>query len=460
MKGVQMPTESGKRSGHGMRVLVTVFVLFLLVLIAALAGFKPMARSLGWLTANPAGTPSLNQMVPGSQLFSDSGERGSAPDPTALSQRLAQVGKPIGSTAGMLILDSSGQELYADGADQALVPASNMKILTTAAALSVLPPDTTFQTRTVLAATDLVVLIGGGDPSLTAEPGSGPSTRELAKETAAALTEQGLTSVSVAYDDSLFVGPSWHPSWPADDIGYVGPVTALTLDAGYLSSTRTFSTTPSEDALRVFASQLSEFGVTVTSALGFSQAPDDAVALASVRSGSLLSLASVAMEHSLNVQTEILLRHLASASGEEPSFAGGVKSLSTALQNMGLDVSQSNFSDGSGMSYQNRVTPRLLANAVFISVTDPVLSRLIPGMPVAGATGTLEERFYAPGSEAAKGFVTAKTGTLNGVAALSGVTQTVDGAVVIFSMEVNDGFGDLRAYLDRSAAAITSCGCG
>lgn len=459
MKGVQMPAVQGKHRARGLGKMIAVFIGLLLALVVALAGFRPLAHSLGWLLPNPTETPVLSGFVPASGLSPDSGERGTTPDPIALGQRLSGVSKPLDANVGALVLDPSGRELYESGADNALIPASNMKLLTTVAALSVLAPETTFETKTVLAK-ELVILVGGGDPSLTAEPGPSPSTRELAEATAEALSQKGVTSVSVGYDDSLFVGPSWHPSWPTDDLQFVGPVTALSLDAGYLSSTRTFSTTPSEDAVRVFAAQLADYGVTVVSNVGFSAIPDGAEELAVVESGSLLGLASLAMEHSLNVQTEILLRQLALATGEEASFIGGTNALAATLRGLGLDVSQAYFSDGSGMSYDNRATPRLLANTVSVAINDPVLSRLIPGLPVAGATGTLEERFYASGSEAARGFVAAKTGTLDGVAALTGVTQTVDGAVVIFSMEVNGGLGDLRAYLDRSVAAITSCGCG
>ena len=460
MRGVKMATEPTPRPGRGIGKWIALFVTLLTVIVASVVGFRPLAYSQGWLLPNATSTVDLVALAPSSQLFQDTGVRATPPNGSVLSARLAAVPRLTGTQVGALVLDSAGQELSSDGADSALIPASSMKLLTTVAALSVLSADTTFTTKTVLVGTDQVILVGGGDPSLTAETGGAPSTRELAEATAQRLIALGITEVSVGFDDSLFVGPSWHETWLADDYPYVGPVTALSVDAGYLSATERFSPTPSADAAQIFANQLAEAGIQVTSQLGFAQAQSDVEPLATVNSDSLLTMASLAMEHSLNVQTEILLRQLAIATGLEASFAGGTTALTSTLTALGLDTTASRFVDGSGMSAENRVTPRLLANTMLVVANDPTLSRLIPGMAVAGATGTLADRFTDEVAWAARGFVTAKTGTLDQVAALTGLTQTTDGAIVIFSIVVNGGDGDRRQFIDHWVSVITSCGCG
>ncbi|MDK7734836.1 D-alanyl-D-alanine carboxypeptidase/D-alanyl-D-alanine-endopeptidase, partial [Propionimicrobium lymphophilum] len=66
-----------------------------------------------------------------------------------------------------------------------------------------------------------VTLKGGGDPLLASSPDSHPYAKEidlpnladLAADTAAGLKQRDATRVKLAFDDSLFSGPSWQPSW-------------------------------------------------------------------------------------------------------------------------------------------------------------------------------------------------------------------------------------------------------
>nr|BFE84648.1 hypothetical protein GCM10020093_072490 [Planobispora longispora] len=80
-------------------------------------------------------------------------------------------------------------------------------------------------------------------------------------------------------------------------------------------------------------------------------------------------------------------------------------------------------------------------------------------MPVAGFTGTLGHRFGK--SDSAYGLVRAKTGTLDGVSTLAGVTTTKDGRLVAFAFMADDvppGWGRAEAALDRLAAAVAVAG--
>ena len=52
---------------------------------------------------------------------------------------------------------------------------------------------------------------------------------------------------------------------------------------------------------------------------------------------------------------------------------------------------------------------------------------LSTGLPVAGVTGTLAERFSTAGTDAGRGVVRAKTGTLTGVDALAGLMRDAEG---------------------------------
>lgn len=124
--------------------------------------------------------------------------------------------------------------------DFLLMPASNMKVLTTSLALLRLGPDYCFTTHLVREPSGDLVLIGSGDPSLSGrvypyrkDAGSGPplvALEALADQAVAA----GLTRIDgdVVGDDRLYPWAPYPPSWTQDDIlrDYGAPVSALTLN--------------------------------------------------------------------------------------------------------------------------------------------------------------------------------------------------------------------------------------
>ncbi|WP_272944197.1 D-alanyl-D-alanine carboxypeptidase [Arthrobacter sp. CAL618] len=121
--------------------------------------------------------------------------------------------------------------------------------------------------------------------------------------------------------------------------------------------------------------------------------------------------------------------------------------------------------DAAGLSPRNDVSPAQLAavvRALAIS-EDPALVAALGGMPIAGLSGTLQDRYELQGPAAnGAGLVRAKTGTLNAVTALSGYVVTVDGRLLVFSFIAGELDGNTvaaRTAIDRTAAAIAGCGC-
>ncbi len=134
--------------------------------------------------------------------------------------------------AVLVVTRGEGRILYARNPDRALVPASNLKILTAIAALSAFGPTHRFTTELFAdeapdaeGAID-VLTIRGSDPALTSE-GVWRMTADLRL--------LGLRRVrwGLRLDDSVFDGERWHPSWGRVSArAYHAPVGALSVNYG------------------------------------------------------------------------------------------------------------------------------------------------------------------------------------------------------------------------------------
>jgi D-alanyl-D-alanine carboxypeptidase/D-alanyl-D-alanine-endopeptidase (penicillin-binding protein 4) len=135
------------------------------------------------------------------------------------------------------------------------------------------------------------------------------------------------------------------------------------------------------------------------------------------------------------------------------------------LTKLGLDASKAQIFDGSGLARSNHVPLDVLAGAVRVAASDdhPELRHLLTGLPVAGFTGSLEDRFGGAGAGSGTGLVRAKTGTLTGVHSLAGLVRDRTGTLLVFAVATDSvpvpKTLAARAALDRAAAALANCGC-
>jgi D-alanyl-D-alanine carboxypeptidase/D-alanyl-D-alanine-endopeptidase (penicillin-binding protein 4) len=389
------------------------------------------------------------------------------PDPAVLSSQLTPLLTAPGLGAGVSaeVVDvASGESLLAlDAADPA-TPASTAKLLTAAAALTTLDPAETFETTVVAGATPgEVVLVGGGDLTLSRTtpsqtyPGA-PTVADLATQVVAALPA-GTPVTRVVVDSSLFSGPLTASGWGAADApsSYAAPVTATAVDGARVSpGSLARSGQPGLDAGAALADALGAPDAAVV--LG--EAPVGAETLATVSSAPVARLVEQALSMSDNMLAEALARHVAIARDLPASFEGAGQAVTEALAEAGIDVTGVTLADGSGLSREDRVPAAVLADVV-TGAADGSLddaSALLSGLPVAGYDGTLFDRGDAA---TAPGTVRAKTGTLLGVHALAGTVVTLDGRLLAFAV-VADGSASeeaAEAALDDVAAALAACGC-
>ena len=467
--------------------LPTLLVLALLGGAVAAYRFDWGPRHLGWygddVTQDPGAiAPPAGLELPAWSPPAEVAAPALAPrlvSATAVEAALARglKDKTLGKHVVAAVGDAGGDGAVWTHDDDQFLPASITKLLTGAAALAALGPDTRFTTRVVAGAKPRqVVLVGGGDPYL----GSKPLTPEeeltvyparadvvtLARDTARALRGRR-KPVEVVYDDSLFTGPTNNPKWRADYVpdDIVTPITALWVDRGASPTGYGKSDDPSLTAAATFASALQQAGVKVAGTPTRGTAAQDAALLASVESAPVAQIVERLLDVSDNETAEVLAHHVGLAVSGDGSFVGGAAGVLSTLQSLGIETGSDVVHDGSGLSRLNRLSPATLLQVLQVAARpdQPDLRPLISGLPVAGFTGSLAGRF-ASADAAALGDVRAKTGTLSGVSSLAGLVTGRDGTQMVFVLAVdktgNARETDVEAALDDLAADLAACRCG
>jgi serine-type D-Ala-D-Ala carboxypeptidase/endopeptidase (penicillin-binding protein 4) len=218
------------------------------------------ARGLFWLAVVLAALP-----------YSAAQEKGSRDKASLAQARFAgRVEGLLGAAPvdkgewGLLVVDAkSGATLYEKNANEYFLPASNMKLLTTALALDTLGPEykfrTTVETNGTLTAdgklSGNLILVGRGDPNLSnrkfpyenKEEFDGPPEKALA-ELADAIAARGVKEIAgdVIGDDSYFPRERYPDGWEIDDMvwEYGAAISAIVVD----DNTVTLTLTPGEKA--------------------------------------------------------------------------------------------------------------------------------------------------------------------------------------------------------------------
>ena len=192
-------------------------------------------------------------------------------------------------------------------------------------------------------------------------------------------------------------------------------------------------------------------GATLTGA-----APDTARLLHRHESRPLGPLVRDMNKNSSNFMAEALLKTLgAQFVGTPGTTAAGLEVVRTYLTGIGVDPATARLADGSGLSDDNLVPARLLAEVLARAHEDfEIGPDLVASFPIGGADGTLGERF---GGEEGRRRVRAKTGRLAGALSLAGYAANRDGRVLAFAVLANRPRGGIDAVhraIDRLVDAM------
>jgi D-alanyl-D-alanine carboxypeptidase/D-alanyl-D-alanine-endopeptidase (penicillin-binding protein 4) len=172
----------------------------------------------------------------------------------------------------------------------------------------------------------------------------------------------------------------------------------------------------------------------------------------------LISALDVTNKRSQNFYAESLFKLLGARGCNDGSWAGGARVVSDFLvREVGWQRGAFRVADGSGMSRNDRVTPRQLTQLLEHMFDGRWGVEYVRSLPFAGEPdASLHRRLDDPPY---RGNVFAKTGTLEGVSALSGYAKGRSGRLYAFSILANAASAwEGRVVQDRIVRALVDNG--
>lgn len=372
---------------------------------------------------------------------------------------------------GSVINTTTGEVLFDRGGSTPSRTASVLKTVTAAAALNVLGPTYQISTKVYEGATPgSVVLVGGGDPTLSAlgagqesiYPGA-PKLTDLAAQVQSKWADlhPGTPITDIQLDSTLWdPNDKWDPSWERSEQseGYQPEITALMVDGGRANPRSQDSPRSSSgivDAGNAFASDLGVAAGQVT--MGTADAGRQL--LGEVKSRPVSELISRMLPASDNALGEMLARVTSRVAGSDGSSASLAKVIPAALANYGLLTSGVTIRDGSGLSNDNAVPATFVAQLMAkVAGGQQSLDVIYDSLPIAGRTGTLASRFSGANA-VARGAVNAKTGWIKTEYALAGVVHAQDGTTLSFAFYALGAINSrTQPALDTITTGVFKCG--
>jgi D-alanyl-D-alanine carboxypeptidase/D-alanyl-D-alanine-endopeptidase (penicillin-binding protein 4) len=389
------------------------------------------------------------------------------------AQLAGQLANPaLAQFSGIVIDPATGATVFNQDSNSPQIPASTAKILTGAALLTSVDPTDRFTTKIVQGDQEGdIVLVGGGDVTLSAR-NEGVATiydgAPLMSDLAAQVKASGIDVKRIVLDTDYWTGSDLADGWQTADIrgtpgsaqGYITRMSPLMVD-GDREDPANENSIRTGDPTNTAGKALARFLGTPDLPMVPGSAPEGGTVIAQVSSQPMSVLLAQALENSDNVLAEALARQVAIARGAPPSFDGASAAILEALEELKIDTIGIEMADGSGLSTKDRVPPTVMAQIISLAVTGqpPALQNLLTGLPIAGVSGSLADRFQDDGSRAGAGWVRAKTGSLEVTYALTGYVPDVDGRILVFAFVSNGVGAGTRPALDALAAGLRGCGC-
>jgi PBP4 family serine-type D-alanyl-D-alanine carboxypeptidase len=195
----------------------------------------------------------------------------------------------------------------------------------------------------------------------------------------------------------------------------------------------------------------------VSSAVAFQDAGTEIVASNSPPVSQILEFT---MLWSDNLLADRLAKLASKRAGNPFSEEGVAITFAQVLLDLGIDPSRMIVADGSGLSRENRVSAKTMADLLFKLRKDPQYEILYTSLPIGGVSGTLRNRFLTT-APSAVGLVHAKTGTLNGTVSLAGYIESGEREYIFVTVadkigRSNRASDKARALMDRILGRIAA----
>ena len=382
---------------------------------------------------------------------------------------------------GVLIVNPrTGDTIYSKNAGKLFMPASNMKIITSAAALTLLGPDYTYKTtfladgpvRDSLLDGNLLV-IGRGDPTISDNMRGVATT--IMDALADSVRAHGIRQVtgSLARVGNAFPDSIHGYGWEWDDLGeyYAAGVDELIFNEGMAPTSLrpppdtvrdSLYSGPAKDPgtgyLNAFNDALVRKHITVEAGVA------DSIMATPLKMDTLFVFTSLPMRNiipalmkpSQNQIAEILLKTIGLERGGMGTADSARKIVGQQLLLWGVQPDGFAIRDGSGLSRHDLVSPETLVKVLDRIQQDTAFAVFYNAMPIAGVDGTLKDRMKGTPAE---GNVHAKTGSIAESRALSGYVTSADGERLIFSILSNNWTtpgSAITGVADQIAAALAA----
>ena len=382
---------------------------------------------------------------------------------------------------GVLIVNPrTGDTIYSKNAGKLFMPASNMKIITSAAALTLLGPDYTYKTtfladgpvRDSLLDGNLLV-IGRGDPTISDNMRGVATT--IMDALADSVRAHGIRQVtgSLARVGNAFPDSIHGYGWEWDDLGeyYAAGVDELIFNEGMAPTSLrpppdtvrdSLYSGPAKDPgtgyLNAFNDALVRKHITVEAGVADSIMPTPLKmdTLFVFTSLPMRNIIPALMKPSQNQIAEILLKTIGLERGGMGTADSARKIVGQQLLAWGVQPDGFAIRDGSGLSRHDLVSPETLVKVLDRIQQDTAFAVFYNAMPIAGVDGTLKDRMKGTPAE---GNVHAKTGSIAESRALSGYVTSADGERLIFSILSNNWTtpgSAITGVADQIAAALAA----
>ena len=183
--------------------------------------------------------------------------------------------------------------------------------------------------------------------------------------------------------------------------------------------------------------KLKQLGIDLQGDIKLGQAPKNTLLIATQSSKPISQLLADTLKPSDNLYADSLYLQAANKLNGAPlNWAESQPVIKNFLhQQTGVNFDDAVLIDGSGLSRNDRISPiQTVGLLKFLHARFPLAYEYIAALPIAGQDGTLQKRLNKPTQQ---GFVRAKTGSMTGVASLSGYLYTANAHTLAFAIYIN-----------------------